>query len=92
MVVIKTNVNCYQCYQAVDKTETLVVLSKGLQKLYQCANCYKKNKPQGRFEQRKSFYCEKCKYKFSSKKPLCPYCNSSERLTKSNITVYDLIG
>ncbi|NQV91419.1 hypothetical protein HQ489_03005 [Candidatus Woesearchaeota archaeon] len=91
MVVIKAHVNCYQCHQSVDKAETLLIMSKGLLKLYQCINCYKIKKPQGYFEHRKEFYCEKCRYKFSSKKPICPYCNSSERLTKSNVTIHDLI-
>ena len=96
MTIIRSRVQCFRCKKSVDKSDTLVIKTITKDPRYECSQCYKRNrtKPWGfgdEMSYKKDYYCERCRYKFSSKKDVCPYCSKSDQIEGGNITVKDLI-
>jgi len=94
MTLLKLKVRCFRCLKEVDKMETRPVESISKDPRYECFSCFKKDLPQRGIPNRMvhhELYCERCRYKFRSKSPICPYCNKSDQLESAKITVYDLL-
>ncbi len=76
--------------------ETRQVAASGKEPKYECFECFRKTKPRGaatgREEARYTLFCERCRYKFTSARKLCPYCNDSSHLETTVITADELIG
>ena len=96
MQSIKLKVQCFKCRQIVDKSNTITLESVTKDPRYACSNCYKKSRSQpwgfgDEVPYKKDYFCERCKYKFSSKRNTCPYCSKSDRVEGGNVTVKELI-
>lgn len=89
-------VKCFRCNTLVEKGSAIILRSVSKKPRYSCYGCYVKQK---RFTWgfgdeipvKKELFCERCKYKFTSKRPGCPFCSKSDRVIESNITVKDLL-
>ena len=96
MAVLRIKVNCSSCEKRIDKAQALPVKSVNNEKRYECYNCYRRSKSGslGTNEEvkvKEPYFCQRCKYKFKSKKSICPYCNKSDFLVKGKVTVHDLL-
>ena len=94
MPVLKLKVRCFRCNQEVDKLEARQVESVSPQSRYECFPCFKKHHNAAKKvadAPQREFYCERCRYKFSSKTIMCPYCNKDDQLHKGKVTAYDLV-
>lgn len=95
MAVLKLKVRCYRCNKEVDKNEARPMPSLDKQGRYECFPCFKKTsmakKPKPNTEKRYDLFCDRCRYKFSSKTLICPYCNKDDQLHKGKVTAYDLV-
>lgn len=96
MVVLKVKVKCVHCNAEVEKLDARKVTPSLSEQRYECFSCFKRNKPLvwgfgDRVQQKHEYYCERCKYKFSSKSALCPYCSKGDRLTSGKISAKDLL-
>lgn len=95
MIILPTRVYCYRCRKTVEKSETRYVGMLGREERFECFNCFKKDRtvPWKAEEtgERLELYCERCRYKFYSKKLFCPYCNQGDMIMKGNISVNDLL-
>ncbi len=90
MVYLRIKVPCFRCKRQVEKTKVLTVGSMTDEPRYECYVCFKRfansgDRPKSRF------LCQRCNYKFNSKKDECPYCNKSDLVIKGKITVHDLL-
>ena len=96
MPVLRVKITCFRCGKKKDKVEARLIKGMNNELRYECFTCYKRNKAEpwwdGKKEAvKKEYYCERCKYKFSSKRCICPYCNKNDRLTGGNVSVKDLL-
>jgi len=96
MPVLRIKVDCFRCKKKVDKGSALPIKTISKEPRYECYNCYKRNKTSewgfgDEVNFKNKYYCQRCNYKFKSKKSICPYCNQSDLLVKGKITVHDLL-
>ena len=92
MVYLKTKVTCYHCKKQVEKTEASVFQAPLGGPSWECFNCFKKSRQiLGEDGIKLDLYCERCNYRFKSKKAICPYCNETNTLSKGNVTMKDLL-
>ncbi|HLC52638.1 MAG TPA: hypothetical protein VJI98_05325 [Candidatus Nanoarchaeia archaeon] len=93
MVILRIPVECVYCKKQIDKRTALFVKNLQNKNLYQCSICFGNNSRTIESKDIKtiSLYCEKCKYKFTSKKAICPYCNRFDTVMKTDIKISDLI-
>ncbi len=95
MPILKLKVRCYKCNKEVDKLEAKEVPSIGTMARYECFPCFKKvaqaKRPKANTERRFDLFCDRCRYKFSSKTIMCPYCNKDDQLHKGKVTAFDLV-
>lgn len=98
MAIVHARVNCIRCAKMVDKSETILLPSTGNDKKFICFGCYKAEKPRtprwsmGQETKAKDeYFCGRCKYKFKSVNPSCPYCSQTDAVVKGNITMKDLL-
>lgn len=91
MVLLRVPVSCFRCGEVVDRSQTLVA-----GKRYECFSCYKqlKNSPwliRQKLPEKLELYCECCRYRFKSKRLVCPYCDKEDRVVRGQIEVSDLL-
>ena len=96
MALLRIRVKCFHCNKEVSEAEALPVKSVTNKTRYNCYLCYQKHKthPWGfgdKIPVKKELYCERCRYKFISKKEICPYCNKEDLVMGANVTVKDLL-
>jgi len=65
-------------------------------KRYQCYACYQKQQPRWRMGKeetkvKENYFCGRCKYKFKALAPRCPYCSSSDHLSRAEFSMDDLL-
>ena len=99
MALVDSKVNCYSCNESVSKSNTRLFNLYGKGNVYECFGCFKGNKggiphilSQSKEKQKQNLFCNQCRYKFSSRKAVCPYCGKSSNLVVSNVTAVDLLG
>ena len=95
MVVLDVKVNCYSCHESVSKRNTRLFNLAGKGNEDGCFGCYKGNKmpvSASAKKQKNDFFCNHCRYKFSSRRAICPYCGDSSNIVESNVTAVDLLG
>lgn len=98
MELANNRVYCFRCKKSVEKTDTRFIGTVRKEDRYECLPCLKRNKSspwsvrleEGPME-KIDLYCERCRYKFSSRALMCPYCNQADMLIRGNITVKDLL-
>lgn len=90
MIRLRLQVDCLMCADAVDKN---MAIAYGPEK-YVCFDCYKQKKSlltaKG-YDEKIQLYCERCRYKFTSKRFSCPYCSKADKVGKANISVQELL-
>lgn len=91
MVILRIPVECIYCNKNIDKRTALFVKNSQSRNLYQCDNCFKENSERRANSEKVSLYCEGCRYKFTSRKAVCPYCNKYDSVVKTDIKISDLI-
>ncbi len=95
MVFIRARISCFRCLKSVDKAETRFFDTVNNERRYECFPCYQKTKNGFLHNQesatKRELYCEHCKYKFMSRKPVCPYCSSDESVVLANFSVSELL-
>ncbi len=94
MAVLRAQVSCFKCKRNVDRSQTLFIGSNGIEKQYECFNCYKnKNNPRqvDHTGEKIDLYCERCNYKFKSRTNICPYCSKTDKVSSGNISIKDLL-
>ena len=98
--ILKIKVKCHRCNEEIDKLDARPMESNGPTKQYECFPCFKKYNlsDSPRVKKRTSsgngkydLFCEKCRYKFSSRKIVCPYCDKSDHLIKSPDNILELL-
>ena len=97
MPTLKVKVACSKCGEKVEKTDSREVGKNTTGPIYECFPCFKKKRARqpGSFQENSvkyNLYCERCKYKFTSARKICPYCNSEQHLEASELTATDLLG
>jgi RNA polymerase subunit RPABC4/transcription elongation factor Spt4 len=85
MVELKTQIVCYTCKQLVDKDKAFLVQVTDKEDRFECPLCYKRKR-----SQKRELFCGRCKYKFNSKTPVCPYCSKSDEVIDGKVTLKDL--
>lgn len=95
MAIVRARVNCARCRNPVDKSQTVLGRNSAYDKEYVCFHCYNIGKHlESRDDERPrvkvDLYCERCKYRFKGFSTLCPYCNSSDMVSKGDVTMKDL--
>ena len=93
---LRITVNCIRCKEEVDKNQTLMTRTSANEPRYECYRCYKNGKSaptggKGEMKQKINMYCERCRYRFSSKNSTCPYCSKNDKITSANVTIQDLL-
>jgi uncharacterized CHY-type Zn-finger protein len=97
MTQLRTKVQCFRCSKKVDVNITREIKTLSKESRYECFRCFQKNKREPLLAGvekpliKKEYICERCKYKFKSKKAVCPYCNKNDYVTSSNVSVKELI-
>lgn len=98
MDILSSRVYCFRCKKSVEKTDTRYIGTVRKEERYECNSCLKRNKGspwsiplEDGPAKKLDLYCERCRYKFSSKALMCPYCNQADMLMRGNITVKDLL-
>lgn len=97
MVQILEQVQCFHCGKKVNKTSTRLVRDVNNIPQPECFSCFMVFKSPAwqktiQLKERYELYCERCRYKFYSKKLLCPYCNNSDFICKGNLSIHDLVS
>ena len=95
MPLLKVKVRCFRCGKKVEKVEARESYTADSQPRYECFTCFKHNLPR-RFKvqdevEKKEFYCARCRYRFTSRVPTCPYCDQDDRVLPGKISVHDLL-
>ncbi len=92
MISLRIKVNCSTCGKKVDKLETRQLDSQK----HECFGCFKAQRPRHPDQTasllRYNLYCERCRYKFTSARRICPYCNESDYLDVSGPSADELLG
>ena len=95
--VLKVKVPCYRCHEEVDKLQARQLDPSSATKKYECFDCFKKFNLTPSVVRRAGsgagykLYCERCKYKFTSNKNLCPYCSKADYVVKRPDDVLELV-
>lgn|SRR3989344_254854 len=95
--VLKVKVPCYRCHEEVDKLQARQLDSPSGTKRYECFSCFKKFNLTPSVARRAGsgtgfkLYCERCRYKFTSHKVLCPYCSKADYVVKRPDDVLELV-
>lgn len=96
MVLLRVKVSCTKCKRRVEKLEARTMTSSLGETSYECFDCFKKARTprwgssEG-IKMTREMFCQKCRYKFKSSVPICPYCNESDYLESGKLTVQDLL-
>ena len=93
---LRVNVNCFKCGEEVEKNAARPIEAVNKEARYECFTCFRSDKtePWGfgdEIQEKKELYCERCRYKFSSKISMCPYCNKQDQVVPGEVTVRDLL-
>lgn len=98
MVLLNNRVYCFRCKKSVEKTDSKYIGTVRTEERFECNSCLKRNRAspwsvnlESAPAQKIDLYCERCRYKFSSKALMCPYCNQADMLMRGDITVKDLL-
>lgn len=97
MVVLRSRVTCCTCQKPVDKFDTRLMPADDGQRVYECFICFKKKRagilviPDQDMQTKQDLYCERCKYKFRSRKYDCPYCNKGDMVVAGKFSVSELL-
>ena len=92
MRVLRVPVICCRCGEGVEKSGAITIEFQG-KKDYECYPCYQTHSAWNAYSQevKKSLYCQRCNYKFTSKRLECPYCNKMDLVIDSEINVDELL-
>ncbi|MBI2102375.1 hypothetical protein HYT55_00925 [Candidatus Woesearchaeota archaeon] len=95
MAIVRARISCFRCQKSVDKTDTRFFDTVAGTRRYECFPCYQKSRngylPHTESKDKRELYCERCKYKFMSRVPVCPYCSKDDSVIKAQVTAYDLV-
>ncbi len=97
MALLKSMVYCSSCERQVEKNDALLDSSFKSERRFLCFTCYKMNKQEvavnlNSSKVKKEYFCAKCKYKFKSLTPKCPYCGKSDSTDNNRkITAEELL-
>ena len=96
MVILRARVKCLECDKSVGKTDTLLVRTLAGEKRYKCYSCYqrKSNKHwsiKTGVQEKQDYYCERCRFKFKSRTPVCTYCSMEDRVVRGEFQLKDFI-
>ncbi len=99
MPILDVKVTCYSCQESVSKRNTRLFNMFGRGNVFECFTCFRGNKggiphtlSESKKKAKQDLFCNQCRYKFSSKRAVCPYCGNSDNLVESNVTTVDLLG
>lgn len=90
-----SKVDCVVCDEKVDKMQARAVSVGGVPK-FECFECYRKTKSSSLVIRKEhnvklDLFCARCKYKFKSRNPICPYCSQSDLVARGDVSVRDLL-
>ena len=96
MSVLRITVNCFSCNEVIEKNSAIQIKGVSGDPRFECFSCFKKKRtaPWGmgdKISNKNSYYCQKCRYKFQARRPMCPYCSKADYLTSGNLSVHDLL-
>ena len=91
MSILRIPVECHFCKTHIEQKNALTVKNFENKQIFQCFSCFRENLVRAGPSGKVNLYCERCKYKFSSAKLRCPYCNQFDAVTKADVTMKDLI-
>ncbi len=95
MIDSGTKVDCAACETKVDKMQARAVSIGGVRK-FECFECYRKTKNSSlvitkEHNVKLDLFCARCKYKFKSRDPLCPYCSKSDMVGRADVSIRELL-
>ncbi|MDP3990296.1 MAG: hypothetical protein Q8Q01_03760 [archaeon] len=95
MVSLRVPVQCFRCRTLADKSQVLESKSVSGDLRFECYDCYKRKRtPLLAVEseaKKKGHYCERCRYKFTARNSICPYCSKDDQVITGKVTVEDLL-
>ena len=92
MVFLRVPVQCFRCGIPADRSQVLESKSMSGDIRFECYDCYKsKHLSPGSETNKRSHYCEKFMYKFTSRNNICPYCSKNDHVITGSVTVEDLL-
>gem|GEM_PF-947852 len=88
MVVLRIRVPCTTCGKEVDRADARVVKQLNQRPQYECFHCYKEKKwlETKETEAKRKLYCNRCRYTFSAKSLVCPYCGKGDQVVSKKIS------
>ena len=91
MVILRVPVSCVECKNQIDKAQALIVPDSSYDKKFICKSCFDNKRIPAKDKPKISYYCQKCRYHFKSAKASCPYCNKTDFLIKSDVSLKELL-
>ena len=92
MRVLRVPVICCRCGDGVEKSGAISIEFQG-RRNFECYPCYQTHSAWNVYahDVKKSLFCQRCTYKFTSKKLECPYCNKNDMVIDSEVDIKDLL-
>ncbi|MBS3140489.1 hypothetical protein J4479_05825 [Candidatus Woesearchaeota archaeon] len=91
MTLLRIPVECHYCKTNIERRNALTVKNTENKQLFQCFSCFRQNLTRAGAPGKANLYCERCRYKFTSSKLRCPYCNQFDAVIKAEVKLKDLI-
>jgi len=93
MATLRLTADCFRCGKNFEQKEMRKVPSLTDNKRFECFSCFRNYKYAVKMSRARklTLYCERCKFKFSSRGRTCLYCNKSDSVVRGNITASDLL-
>ncbi|MEK6900962.1 MAG: hypothetical protein AABX37_01325 [Nanoarchaeota archaeon] len=96
MVYLRVKVPCFRCNRQFEKTEVRRIEAMNKEYKYECFTCFRRslNVPFGAQEEargKREFFCQRCKYRYSARSAICPYCNEMDMVVPGKVSIQDLL-
>ena len=90
------SVECFRCKENVQKANARLFTTLAEKKVFECNPCAQKSKAKlwslGEESLTKNnYFCDRCKYKFSSRKSFCPYCSKNDQVVSADVKLGNLL-
>ncbi len=88
-------INCFRCQKAIDEAKARFLDTVNNERRYECFACYQKSRNGYLHHEttavKRELYCERGRYKFLAKQPVCPYCSKDDAVILAAVSVHDLL-
>lgn len=91
MVLLRVSVQCFRCGIPADRSQVLESRNTSGDLKFECYDCYKRKQLTSSEAKKVGHYCERCRYKFTSRNNICPYCSKNDCVITGKVSVNDLL-